>query len=148
MMAVIIGLGPWSWIIGGLVLMTIELLAPGLFFIWLGLAALATGICVAALGLGWAQAGILFCVFAVGSVLAGRALMRRKDREPRSATSLNALARDLIGKVVLLDQAITQGQGRVRIGDGVWRALGEDMPSGQRVRIVALEGTALLVERA
>ena len=32
-------LGPWSWIVLGLVLAGLELLAPGVFLIWLGLAA-------------------------------------------------------------------------------------------------------------
>lgn len=148
MIAAIVSLGPWSWIIAGLVFMGIELLAPGLFFIWLGLAALGTGLVVAAFGLGWPQAALLFAALAVAAVLAGRALMRRKGTEPDAATNLNALSRDLIGRTVRLDEAIENGQGRIRIGDTVWRAMGEDAPTGASVVIVRLDGTALVVERA
>lgn len=139
-------MGAWTWIIGGMVLMGIELLAPGLFFIWLGLAALATGLIVAATGLGWGPAGILFSALAAASVFAGRALTRRKASEPDSADHLNALSRDLIGKVVRLDQAIINGEGRVRIGDKVWRAHGEDAAAGVQVKITRLDGSALVVE--
>ncbi len=145
MIAALASLGPWTWIIAGLVMMGIELVAPGLFFIWLGLAALATGLVVGLAGLGWAQSALLFAAFAVGAVLAGRHLMRSKEHEPDPAGHLNARARDLIGRKVRLDQAIENGQGRVRIGDTVWRALGEDAPAGSSVVITGLEGTALLV---
>ncbi len=148
MMTAIAGLGPWVWIIGGMLLMAVELLAPGLFFIWLGLAALATGVIVAATGMGWAPAGILFSALAAASVFAGRALTRRKASEPDSAAHLNAMSRDLIGKTVRLDQAIVGGEGRVRIGDKIWRALGEDAAAGVEVRIVSLDGSALVVARA
>ena len=145
-MSSLASMGAWTWIIGGMVLMGIELLAPGLFFIWLGLAALATGLIVAATGMGWAPAGILFAALAAASVFAGRALTRHKSSEPDSAAHLNALSRDLIGKTVRLDQAIVNGEGRVRIGDKVWRAHGEDAAAGVQVRIVRLDGSALVVE--
>jgi membrane protein implicated in regulation of membrane protease activity len=146
-MAFLAALGPWAWVIAGLALMGVELFAPGLFFIWLGLAALGTGVVVGMFGLGWTSSALAFAAFAVGSVLAGRALMRRKGAEPDAAQGLNALSRDLIGKTLRLDRAIVDGEGRVRVGDTVWRALGEDAPAGEKVRVVGLEGTALRVER-
>lgn len=148
MLAAIAALGPWTWIVAGLLLMGIELLAPGLFFIWLGLAALATGIAVAAFGLGWAAAALLFSGFAVASVFAGRALMRRKGSEPEPTDNLNALSRNLIGKTVLLDQPIENGRGRIRIGDTVWQAIGDEAASGERVTITGLDGSSLVVKRA
>ncbi len=146
MINAIIALGPWSWIIAGMLMMLVELLMPGLFFIWLGLAALATGLVVAVAGLGWGQAAILFAALAIAAVFAGVAVTRRRDGDPDAATRLNALSRDLIGKSVRLDQAIVNGEGRVRIGDTVWRVLGDDAPRGQTVTIVRLDGTALVVE--
>lgn len=148
MLAAIAAFGPWTWIIAGLVLMGVELMVPGLFFIWLGLAALATGVVVAALGLSWTVGAMLFTAFSVASVLAGRALMRKKGSEPDVANNLNALSRNLIGKTVYLDQAIENGRGRVRIGDTVWQAIGDDAAVGAKVTIVRLEGSALVVEPA
>ncbi len=39
-----ISLGAWAWIILGVLLIGVELLAPGAFFLWLGLAAIVTGL--------------------------------------------------------------------------------------------------------
>jgi membrane protein implicated in regulation of membrane protease activity len=59
---------------------------------------------------------------------------------------LNDRAARLIGKVVTVSAAIEHGQGRVRLGDSDWIAIGPDMPSGTSARIVALEATTIKVE--
>ena len=43
-------------------------------------------------------------------------------------------------------EAITGGEGRVKVGDSVWSAVGADAEVGARVRVVAAEGTVLRVE--
>jgi membrane protein implicated in regulation of membrane protease activity len=148
MFAAIAALGPWTWIIAGLVLMGVELLAPGLFFIWLGLAALGTGIAVAAFGLGWTTAAMLFAALAGASVLAGRAIMRGRRPDPEAADQLNALSRNLIGRTVRLEHPIANGEGRIRIDDTVWLARGEDAAAGEKVVILRLDGSALVVGRS
>lgn len=148
MLAAVSALGAWNWIIAGLLMMGIELLAPGLFFIWLGLAALATGITVAVFGLGWMPAALVFAGLAVASVFGGRALMRARGSEPETAAHLNALSRNLIGQTFRLDEAIRDGKGRIRIGDTVWQAKGEDAAAGDKVRVVRLDGSSLVVERS
>ena len=64
MAGVLQSLGPWSWVVLGLVLMGLELLAPGVFLIWLGLAAVLTGLLDAALGLSWQTAWLVFAALA------------------------------------------------------------------------------------
>jgi membrane protein implicated in regulation of membrane protease activity len=54
----------------------------------------------------------------------------------------------LIGRTVTVESAIENGQGRVRVGDGVWNARGPDAPAGASVVIVAADGTCLTVEAA
>ena len=71
---------------------------------------------------------------------------RGREGDPDAATRMTALARDRIGKSGRLDHAIVGGEGRVRIGDTVWRVLGDDAPRGQMVTIVRLDGTALVAE--
>ena len=92
------------------------------------------------------QRHVMFCAFAAASVFGGRALTRRRASEPDSADHLNALSRDLIGRTVRLDQAIINGEGRVKIGDKIWRAHGKDTAAGIEVKIVRLDGSALVVE--
>ena len=35
--------GPWSWFVIGLVLLALELVVPGGYFLWLGVAGIVTG---------------------------------------------------------------------------------------------------------
>ena len=53
-----------------------------------------------------------------------------------------------MGREFFLDKAIARGFGSIRVDDNVWRVAGEDMPTGTRVRVVAIEdGSAIRVER-
>jgi len=61
---------------------------------------------------------------------------------------LNRRAEQLIGRVVVLDQAIANGVGRARIDDAFWVVAGPDLPAGSRVRVVAVDGMTLKVQDA
>ncbi len=143
-----VNLGGWSWAILGLVLIGGEMLAPGIFLIWLGLAALLTGVVVGLFGIGWQAAMLVFAIFAGGSVLAGRFLTRRKDEEPDAATGLNDRGRQLIGRVFRLEATMTGGEGRVRVGDSSWRIVGPELLAGTEIKVVGVEGSTLVVEKA
>jgi len=141
-------LGGWSWAILGLVLIGGEMLAPGVFLIWLGLAALITGAMVGIFGLGWQAAYIVFAVLAIACVAAGRLLTRRKGEEPDAATGLNDRGRQLIGRVFRLETTMAGGEGRVRVGDSSWRIVGPELLAGTEVKVVRVEGSTLVVEKA
>ena len=40
------------------------------------------------------------------------------------------------------------GQGRVKVGDSLWRARGPDAPAGSQVVVVSAQGSCLNVEPA
>lgn len=141
-------LGGWSWVVFGLVLIGGEMLAPGVFLIWLGLAALLTGLVVGAAGLGWQAAALVFAAFAILSVLAGRLMTRRRGEEPDAATGLNDRARHLIGRVFTLETTMMGGEGRIRVDDSSWRVLGPELLAGTQVRVIRVEGATLVVEKA
>lgn len=141
-------LGGWAWIVLGLVLIGGEMLAPGVFLIWLGLAALLTGLAVGAAGLGWQAAMLVFAALCLVSVFAGRRLTRRKGEEPDAATGLNDRGRQLVGRVFTLEATMTGGEGRVRIGDSSWRVTGPELLAGASVRVVRVEGATLVVDKA
>lgn len=141
-------LGGWSWAILGLVLVGGEMLAPGIFLIWLGLAALLTGVVAGLFGIGWQAAMLVFAVFAGASVLAGRFLTRRRGEEPDAATGLNDRGRQLIGRVFRLEATMTGGEGRVRVGDSSWRIVGPELLAGTEIKVVRVEGSTLVVEKA
>lgn len=142
-----LGIDPhWAWLVGGLLLATCEMLLPGVFLVWVGLAALVTGMATLLLGLPLAAQLALFSAVSVGSVYAARRWTPRHP--PLQGPPPNERTAQLAGRLVEVVQAIEHGQGRVRVGDGEWIARGPDTPAGGRVRVVGAEGAALRVERA
>ena len=141
-------LGPWGWVILGLVLIGGEVLAPGIFLLWLGLAALLTGAVVGLVDLGWQAAALVFAGLSLVAVFTGRLLTRRKDEEPDAATGLNDRGRRLIGRVFRLEATMTGGEGRIRIDDSSWRVTGPELLAGSEVRVVRVDGATLVVEKA
>ncbi|MFO1147058.1 MAG: NfeD family protein [Alsobacter sp.] len=140
--------GPWAWIVAGVILTGLELVAPGAFLIWLGVAALLTGLLLFVLPLGWEMTLLLFAMLAVASVFVGRWATRDKTRSAAGEPLLNRRGDALVGRVVVLDGPIEQGRGRVRIDDTVWRVEGPDLPAGARVRVDGVDGALLRVAEA
>ncbi|HEX2510826.1 MAG TPA: NfeD family protein [Microvirga sp.] len=142
----IIGLDAWAWIILGVVLIGLELAAPGVFLLWLGLAAVATGLVDGMAGLSWQASTLLFAALSVVAVLVGRALSR--PDVSRETSSLNRRGAALVGRIFVLEAPITAGEGRIRVDDSSWRVTGPDQPAGASVRVVRVEGATLMVEAA
>ncbi len=140
--------GAWGWVILGLILIGGEVLAPGIFLLWLGLAALLTGAVVGLVDLGWQAAALVFAGFSLVAVFTGRLLTRRKGEEPDAATGLNDRGRRLIGRVFRLEATMTGGEGRIRIDDSSWRVTGPELLAGSEVRVVRVDGATLIVEKA
>lgn len=136
---------PWMWFIAALLLLFLELLAPGVFFLWIAIAAAATGLVVLQLPLfspEWQF--LLFAVLAGGATWAGRRFFR--PRVDGGETMLNRGPAALVGRRCELVRAIRNGSGRVRIDGSEWSARGEDLPEGRTVEIVGVDGTVLIVE--
>jgi hypothetical protein len=141
-------LGPWTWIILGLGLVGLELLGPGIYLIWFGLAALLTGVLDFAFGLSWQAAFLTFAALSVAAVIAGRALTRHPGEPSAGPGALNRRGEALVGRVFVLEEPIVQGSGRVRVDDSSWRVTGPDSPAGASVRVVRVDGATLVVEGA
>jgi membrane protein implicated in regulation of membrane protease activity len=135
----------WGWLIAGLILGIAEMIVPGVFLIWLGLAAVVTGLATLAFGLGVAAQFVVFAIAALASVYAGRRFLKDNPIETTDPL-LNDRAARLIGQTVLVVDPIEGGEGRVKVGDGVWIARGPDTPPGARVRVTRAEGATLFVE--
>jgi inner membrane protein len=142
-----IGIEPgWLWLIGGVILLAAELIAPGFSLIFIGAAAIATGLLSVALGL---PVTLQLASFAILAFVAARIGGRRfyASRYDYSADPLlNDRAARLLGKVVVVVEAIDSHGGRVRVGDSEWSARGKPAGVGERVRIVDVEGNCLKVE--
>ena len=141
-------LGTWNWLIFGFILMALELLAPGVFLFWLGLAALLVGLLSFLINPSWQTQLLMFAVFAAAAVPVWRRLARSDTSVSASNPFLNRRADALVGRVFTLEKPIIDGWGTVRIGDTVWRVAGPDAPAGSRVKIVQADGANLTVAAA
>jgi membrane protein implicated in regulation of membrane protease activity len=135
---------PWLWLIGGVVLLIAEIVAPGFFLLFVGAAAVVTGVFVALLDLGPAAAVALFALYTALAVLAGRRFYARAQT-PADSAFLNDPAGRLVGRWVTVTQAIDSEGGRVRVGDSEWSARGSPAPVGAKVRVLGSDGNCLEV---
>ena len=62
----------WMWAIGGLLLLIAEMVAPGFFLIFLGVAAIATGLFTLLFDLGLAPQLVLFIIYTALAVMIGK----------------------------------------------------------------------------
>lgn len=146
-------LGPWTWVIFGLILLCVEIVAPSTFLLWPGLAALIVGGVTLIMGLDadnplwtWQLQILSFLVLSLVITFSGRRLMKKYDKSPVEQPDLNERGAQLVGQNVTVTVAIKNGQGRVKIGDTTWSVRGPDVKAGQMVRVVGNDGNHLLVE--
>jgi membrane protein implicated in regulation of membrane protease activity len=140
-------LGNWNWFIVGGILLAIEVMVPGTYMLWLGLAAIATGVIGFILPLSWQLLIVVFAVLAVVSVLIGRKLQPRAEPDS-DKPFLNRRADAFVGRIFTLEEPIVSGAGRVRVDDTTWRVTGPDCPAGTKVRVERADGATLIVQPA
>jgi membrane protein implicated in regulation of membrane protease activity len=139
-------LGQWVWWVAAGVLLLLELLAPGVFFIWLAIAAVVTGVADMALHLSWQAEALLFAAISILSVFAGRALLKRHGGGLTDQPFLNKRTQGFVGQVFTLKEPIRDGRGKLTIDDTVWDVTGPDMPAGARAKVTGTDGLRLMVE--
>lgn len=141
----IASIGPWAWIVAGLILLALELVVPGGFLLWMGIAGICTGLIAFIQPLDWPWLWLIFGALSLITIsLWIRFFRHRPDASDRPL--LNRRTAQLVGREGVLDQPIAQGAGRLALGDTIWRVSGPDLPAGRRVRVVGNEGAVLLVE--
>lgn len=136
----------WYWWIFAVVLIILELFAPGSFFLWMGVAAIIIGAIVGLIPeLPWEYQVLGFSVFSVISVIAWRTHLKKNPQESDQPL-LNQRSAQYIGRVFTLENPIFDGQGKIKVDDSTWKIRGEDCPAGIRVKVVSVDGVVLVVE--
>lgn len=143
----ITALGPWSWFVLGLILLGLEIVAPGTIFLWFGLSALVVGAVALAFGFSWQVLVTLFLVLSLASLLIGRRMMTRLASE-KGDPGLNQRGSRYIGREFTLTKPLSEGAGNLSIDDTIWRITGPDLPAGTKVRVDSIDGVRLVVSRA
>lgn len=136
----------WHWLILGVVLVILEVFAPGAFFLWMGVSAAVVGLLLWVLpDISWESQFLLFSVISVVSIVLWRLRLRKHPTETEDST-LNTRTRQYIGRVFSLSEAIENGFGKIHVDDAYWKVAGPDCAKGQRVRVISVDGLTLNVE--
>ncbi len=148
-MSLLTELGPWTWWIIGLVLLIVEIIVPGVFMLWFGIAAIIVGTVSLSVGEAswwpWQAQIIAFAVLSLGTAIIGRKYWYNTHPDT-DQPNLNARGAQMVGQVSVLIDAMENGSGRIKLGDTVWRVEGPDLPAGSKVRVVDSSAATLRVE--
>jgi inner membrane protein len=138
----------YGWWILGLLLLGLELVLPGVYFLFFGAGALLVGTAAFLLpALGWQSELLGFIAVSFLAALLGHRWYGQRS-ERAGASQINKRTDRLIGRTATISEAIVNGRGRVRIEDGWWSVAGPDLPVGEQVRIVGARGSVLDVQPA
>lgn len=137
----------WYWWVLAFVFLILEMLTPGFFFMWLAVAGAITGLIAWLLpSLSLNLQILLFSVFAILAVAAWRRYGKKFPTETDQPL-LNKRGAQYIGRVFDVQEAIVNGQGKIKVDDSLWKVTGKDCPANTKVKVTGVKGTVLEVEQ-
>ena len=137
----------WHWWIAAVILLVLEVFAPGAFFLWMGISAVAVGLLAYLFtDMGWTYQVLSFSVLSIASIIAWRHY-QGKNPDITDQPTLNQRGAQYIGRTFSLQEAIENGHGKIKVDDTTWKVLGPDCDNGSRVKVTGVDGTMLVVER-
>ncbi|HAU8267193.1 TPA: NfeD family protein [Kluyvera intermedia] len=138
------------WLSLGGLLLAAEMLGGNGYLLWSGVAAVVTGLLVWLVPFGWELQGVIFAVLTLIAAWLWWQWLSRRVREQKPAdASLNQRGQQLVGRRFILDNALVNGRGHMRVGDSSWPVSAEsDLPAGSKVEVIAVEGITLRVKAA
>lgn len=139
----------WHWFALAVFLGIMDVICGANFlFVWCGLSAALVGILLLIIpSMSWEFQLLIFGLGVLASLVFWRRYLKNQPHVPTDAPFLNRRAQQYVGRVFSLEEPIINGRGKVRVDDTIWRVEGEDMPLGTRVRVVAVDGVVLKVEK-
>ncbi len=138
----------WHWWIAAIVLIVVEVFAPGTVALWMGVSAAVVGLLLLAVPeVSWQVQFLVFAILSVATAIGWRAYQLRYPTVSDQPT-LNRRGEQYVGRVFTLSEAIVNGTGKIHVDDTMWKVEGEDLAEGTRVRVTGVEGTLLTVEPA
>ena len=137
------GLEFWHWLVLGVALAIIEVFAPGVFFLWLGVSAGLVGLVLWIFpGLDWQIQLLLFAVVSVASVVLARRYLTRHPLES-DLPNLNLRGQQYVGRTFTLAEPVVNGQGKIRVDDSTWKITCDDCEAGTKIIIDGVDGVVL-----
>lgn len=137
----------WHWLIAGLGFVILEMILPGVIFLWLGIAATLTGFILFFMpGISWEVQMLTFAVLSVVCSIAGRMWVSTRQ-DVSDHPHLNKRGSQYVGRQFKLTEPIENGIGKLIVDDTSWRISGEDMPAGSTVEVSEFDSVVLKVVR-
>ena len=137
----------WYWWVIGFILLVLEILTPGYFFMWMAISGFVTGALVLLMpATGMTMQVSVFSVLSVVAIIAWKFYGKKHSMESDHPL-LNKRGVQYIGRVFSLYQPIKNGQGKIKVDDSIWKVHGEDCDINSRVKVVAIRGTVFEVEK-
>jgi membrane protein implicated in regulation of membrane protease activity len=140
--------GIWFWWIVAGVLLLFELMTPGVFAMWLALAAASVGITDYFVNLSWQLELLVFAAFSLVYVYLARPWYSKNNLQSSDQPNLNQRIYAFVGKSFVLTEPIINGQGKLDIEGTRWDVLGPNLAKGATVKVTAVEGMKLRVTEA
>ncbi|MCK5296528.1 MAG: NfeD family protein [Alphaproteobacteria bacterium] len=138
----------WHWLIAGVILIVLEIILPGVFFLWLGLGAIVTGFIAMLMPyLSWEVQFVIFAILGVACAFAGKRFYSKTEK-PTDHPNLSQRAAQYVGKTYALIEPIKNGRGKIHVGATEWRVEGDDLPKETLVTVTGYDATTLKVEKA
>lgn len=135
----------WHWWVLGLALVLLEVFSPGVFFVWMGIAAgIVGGLLLLFPDLGWEYQVLAFALLSLATVFLWRAYLKRHPTQSDEPL-LNRRGEQYVGRVFTLTVPVVNGIGKIRVDDSTWKIRGPDCPAGTRVRVTGADGVVLLI---
>jgi len=136
------------WLSLGGLLLAAEILGGNGYLLWSGIAAVVTGMLVWAFPFGWEWQGVLFAILTLIAAWLWWLWLAKRVRQQKPAdATLNQRGQQLVGRRFTLEDSLVNGRGHVRVGDSSWPvSADEDLPSGSKVEVIAVEGITLRIK--
>ena len=133
----------WHWMVLGVALVIIEVFAPGVFFLWLGISAGIVGVILWLMpGLDWEYQLLLFAILSVASVVIVRRYLTAHPLES-DEPNLNLRGHQYVGRTFTLKEPVINGQGKIQVDDSTWKISCDDCDAGTKVVINGVDGVVL-----
>jgi len=140
----------WHWFVLALVLIVFEIFSMSMFALFIAIAAAIVGVISFLIpDMSWHAQFILWSVLSVLSVIGWHFYRKNNPAAKTDQPALNRRGQQYVGRTFTLDAAIENGTGKIKVDDSTWKVVSEsDMKKGEKIKVTALDGVVLKVEKA
>lgn len=138
----------WHWWAFGFAFLILEMLAPGFILLWFGVSAFLVGVLLTFVDLSPHMQLSIWAGLSIVDILMWRAI-RKKIPQTSDDSLLNQRGQQYVGRQFTLEEATSNGYGKIKVDDTTWKILVEDdIEAGKTVTVTGVEGVILKAEVA